>query len=208
MILLKPTTCPITQTFGENPALYPSTHGHMGIDYGCPEGTPIKAAATGLVVFADLDPETERNPKAGYGNYVKLRHDGGEYTVYGHLSSLAVTLGETVRTGQIVGASGNTGRSTAPHLHFEYRTTATNAIDPAPFLVDTPPTELFDMILTVDGDGLRVRTAPNLGAGIVRHLHPGDKEPIFGVAGSDIWLQVKDGYVKYLPAWERLEDEE
>ena len=69
MILLRPVppNHRITQLFGENPALYPSTKGHNGIDYGLPEGVPVSAAAAGQVIRAELDTETARNPKAGYG---------------------------------------------------------------------------------------------------------------------------------------------
>ena len=153
MILLRPvdTRFPITQRFGENPELYPLTGGHMGIDYGLAEGSEVRAAADGEVLRAGLDAQSVIDPRTGYGIYVKLQHGDGSQTIYGHLCEAVVRVGQLVQLGQVIGHSGNTGRSTGPHLHFELRTgrSGSLAIDPAPFLVDG-----------VEDGGLLQRTLP------------------------------------------------
>ena len=85
---------------------------HNGIDLRVPVGTPIYAAADGRVVIRKNNPD-------GYGYYLSIQHDRNYYTVYGHLSQWLVQNGDTVRAGQQIAKSGNTGRSTGPHLHFE-----------------------------------------------------------------------------------------
>ena len=100
----------ITQNYGEaGTSAY-----HTGIDYACPEMTPILASEAGTVMFAGWD-------KTGYGNCVIIRHSDGNATLYAHLSIVTVTLGEQVQRSQVIGYSGSTGNSTGPHLHFEAR---------------------------------------------------------------------------------------
>lgn len=86
---------------------------HKGLDYGATHGTPVLAAADGVVVF--------RTYKRGLGRFVALRHDGDLQTRYAHLSSFAMNLrsGVRVRQGQTIGYVGNTGLSSGAHLHFE-----------------------------------------------------------------------------------------
>lgn len=86
---------------------------HPGIDIAVPVGSLVRAAAAGKVAEAGLDPE--------YGNFVLLQHAEGYQTMYGHLSRGLVEAGADVRAGDVIGLSGNTGRSSAPHLHFEVR---------------------------------------------------------------------------------------
>ncbi len=86
---------------------------HEGIDIGAPEGTPIYAAAAGAVIYAGWE--------SGYGNLTVIDHGNGLATAYGHQSRLAVSSGETVSRGQLIGNVGSTGHSTGPHLHFEVR---------------------------------------------------------------------------------------
>ena len=86
---------------------------HEGIDYAGPIGTPIKAASDGEVVFA--------GGAGGYGNLVAIKHGNGYVTRYAHLNAIGVQVGMPVRQGQVIGALGNTGQSTGPHLHFEIR---------------------------------------------------------------------------------------
>jgi murein DD-endopeptidase MepM/ murein hydrolase activator NlpD len=78
-----------------------------------PVGSPVRASGGGKVEAAGTDPD--------YGLFVLLRHPGGFQTMYGHTSRLLVREGESVAAGQVIALSGNTGRSTAPHLHFEVR---------------------------------------------------------------------------------------
>ncbi len=92
-------------------------HGYNGIDIGTSYGAPIYAAAAGEVIIS----KDGGGWNGGYGNYVVIRHDNGTQTLYAHNSSNAVTVGETVAQGDVVGYVGSTGRSTGSHLHFEVR---------------------------------------------------------------------------------------
>jgi murein DD-endopeptidase MepM/ murein hydrolase activator NlpD len=84
---------------------------HAGVDMAAPDGTPIAAASAGVIVRAGM--------AEGYGNAVLIDHGNGWLTHYGHLSRIAVTVGEVVQAGQQIGDEGSTGHSTGPHLHFE-----------------------------------------------------------------------------------------
>ncbi len=90
-------------------------HGHNGVDYGAPVGTPIIAAADGEVMISRI------GWNGGYGTYIVIRHANGTQTLYAHMSQLNVNPGERVVKGQVIGKMGNTGQSTGPHLHFEVR---------------------------------------------------------------------------------------
>ena len=92
-------------------------HGSNGVDFGAPVGTTVKAALSGEVILAKKDGAYN----GGYGNYIVIKHSNGTQTLYAHLSSVSVAVGESVSTGEVIGKSGNTGRSTGPHLHFEVR---------------------------------------------------------------------------------------
>lgn len=92
-------------------------HGKNGIDIAAPRGTPVHAAADGVVIVA-------RGGGAwngGYGNYIVITHPNGTQTLYSHLRSVAVSRGQSVISGQTIGHIGATGRSTGVHLHFEVR---------------------------------------------------------------------------------------
>lgn len=107
---------PITQNYGETI----TSAFHTGIDYGCPEGTPVLASESGIIRFSGQD-------STGYGVCVIIEHDADHSTLYAHLKSvLYYVTGIKVEKGQIIGYSGNTGNSTGPHLHFEARTVWNN----------------------------------------------------------------------------------
>lgn len=91
-------------------------HGYNGIDIGVPVGTTVMASASGTVIIA-----RGSGWNGGYGAYIVIQHANGTQTVYGHLSQVFVSAGQSVTQGQAIGASGNTGRSTGAHLHFEVR---------------------------------------------------------------------------------------
>ncbi len=99
----------ITQDF----ILEDSTHYHPGIDIACAEGTPVLATATGEVVMSGFD--------AIYGNIVVIKHNDSTTTLYGHNKEILVEKGEKVLPGSRLALSGNTGKSTAPHVHYEIR---------------------------------------------------------------------------------------
>ena len=101
----------ITSKFGgrQSPGGIGSTN-HKGVDIGTPSGTPVLAAKAGKVSWASWN--------GGYGNCVIVSHGRGNSTLYGHLSSYNVKVGDMVSQGQVIAYSGNTGNSTGPHLHF------------------------------------------------------------------------------------------
>ncbi|GHJ40631.1 M23 family metallopeptidase [Streptomyces sp. TS71-3] len=105
-----------------------SSGSHTGIDFHAATGTPVHAVGTGTVVEAGWG--------GAYGNNIVLRMHDGTYTQYGHLSTIAVTAGQSVAPGQRIALSGATGNATGPHLHFEARTTPDygSDIDPVAYL--------------------------------------------------------------------------
>ena len=96
---------------------------HTGDDYPCPVGTPVVAAMDGTV-FND-------NPGDEYGKTVQIDHGNGFQTLYGHLSEVSVAVGATVKRGQVIGRSGDTGNVSGPHLHFEVRKGKNNPVNPS-----------------------------------------------------------------------------
>jgi len=111
---------------------------HAGLDIAAPTGSPIHAAADGVVAFAG------RN--AGYGNLVRLAHGASIETRYGHMSRIAVGPGARVARGQVIGYVGMTGLATGPHLHWEVRRNGRPV---------NPRTISFDQVTTLSGDTLR-----------------------------------------------------
>ena len=118
--LIWPVSGPITSPFG-----WRWGRMHQGIDIGVPMGTPIKAAAAGTIIYCGWE--------EGYGNLTVIDHGGNLATAYGHQSSIAVTCGEQVAQGQVIGYVGCTGHCTGPHLHFEVRVDG-NPVDPMGYL--------------------------------------------------------------------------
>lgn len=89
-------------------------HGRNGIDIGIPSGSTLYAAANGTVILAKAG-----GWNGGYGSYIIIQHPNGTQTLYAHLSRVNVSRGDKVTRGEVIGATGNSGRSTGPHLHFE-----------------------------------------------------------------------------------------
>ena len=98
---------------------------HEGIDMAGPVGTPIYATGDGVVIQAGR--------ASGYGNLIKIQHELGTETRYGHLNRIRVKVGDKVSQGDLIGDMGNTGRSTGPHLHYEVRMKG-RAVDPMSFI--------------------------------------------------------------------------
>ncbi len=110
---------PSISGYYQRPVSGPKTqglHGNNGIDIGGPTGTSVVAAAGGEVLIA-----RGSGWNGGYGQMIVIAHPNGTQTLYGHLSQVDVVSGEYVTKGERIGAVGNTGRSTGPHLHFEVR---------------------------------------------------------------------------------------
>jgi murein DD-endopeptidase MepM/ murein hydrolase activator NlpD len=90
-----------------------SDHYHPGVDIACAVGTPVLATGSGEVIYDDFD--------STYGNMVVIKHNDSVTTIYGHNEKNLVQVGQHVMVGSRIALSGNTGRSTAPHLHYELR---------------------------------------------------------------------------------------
>jgi hypothetical protein len=116
-----PLRAPVGSPFGPR-----GTGFHPGIDLTAGTGTPVGSTAPGRVIFAAYD-------AGGYGTLVEVAHGGGVVSMYAHLSSVSVRVGQTVATGTRIGRVGATGEVTGPHLHFEVRVRGA-AVDPQPAL--------------------------------------------------------------------------
>jgi hypothetical protein len=191
------STFPITQRFGENPQWYPLTNGHNGIDWGIPLRTPVYAALPGKVVRVAAD-------NSGYGNHIRISHDNNLLSLYGHLDErhyALVKVDDMVEAGQHIGFSGNTGRSTGPHLHFEVREGST-AFDPEPYLsenVNIPPAKtLFKArVLQSTQPFLNIRSGPGTLYPVIGKLNPGDEVEVIDIGGETVWLQTKKGFIAF-----------
>ena len=102
---------------------------HKGIDIAGNVGDDVMAAIDGEIIYAEYN-------DGGYGNLIKLKHEDNMVTYYAHLSSIYVTVGQKIEKGDIIGAVGNTGFSTGPHLHFELRVDD-NPVNPAKYLIES-----------------------------------------------------------------------
>lgn len=210
--LIVPVNGPITQLFGENPDWYKKWGyaGHNGIDYGVANGTPVAAAAAGTVAAVSFE-------NGGYGNYVKMSHTDGVktyFTYYAHLASAAVSAGQKVKAGNIVGYSNNTGASTGPHLHFGLKVEGQNPaykgyLDPMPYFsadgssddsggggsADVPDAVKLPsgMSLEVTVDVLNVRNGPGVEYAIVSQLQKGAKVTAKRLQSKSVWVEFEPG---------------
>ncbi|MAZ27570.1 MAG: peptidase M23 [Cytophagaceae bacterium] len=112
---------------------------HWGMDFTSPRGTPVYATGNGKVIRAD-------NNSTGYGNHIRIDHGYGYVSLYGHLSKYNVRAGQTVKRGDLIGFVGSTGRSEAPHLHYEIFKDD-QRINPINFYYGNLSPEEFDVIL-------------------------------------------------------------
>jgi murein DD-endopeptidase MepM/ murein hydrolase activator NlpD len=120
-----PAVGKLSSGFGRRQSSGIASTNHKGIDIANKTGTPIVASDGGTVVFAGSG-----TPYNGYGQLVVIEHENGDLTFYGHLSKILVEEGNIVYRGDEIGKMGNTGNSTGPHLHFEYRPGGGEAVDP------------------------------------------------------------------------------
>ncbi len=220
---------PITQKFGENPAAYRRFNlaGHNGIDFGLPLSQPVRATADGKVASVSSDPQ-------GYGLHVRIEHQQAQQrflAIYAHLSLVKVHAGEAVVTGQVIGMSGNSGNSSAPHLHFEIRPAQggmpgfNGAVDPLPYLrrsmlaVDT--LKKSDVLGgasngVVQVEALRVRRGPGTQYAHIGWLRAGDLIQIECIqdgwakliSPEQRWCFTGDGCVKLFAAVAATKGEE
>ena len=121
-----PVRGPINSGFGGRSSPWTSkSEFHSGLDIGAPVGTQVKAPAPGTVVFAGPHPE--------YGQALIVDHGNETKSLYGHLSRLTVTVNQTVQRGEVIALTGNTGRSSGPHLHYEIQVKG-QAVNPNSYL--------------------------------------------------------------------------
>jgi septal ring factor EnvC (AmiA/AmiB activator) len=112
---------------------------HGGIDISCPIGSPLVAAESGVVIKTwtgcshNYGKSSGCSCGGGFGNHVIISHNNSITTVYGHMTTINVSAGQTVTRGQVLGSSGSTGRSTGPHLHFEVRVNGSR-VNPTSYL--------------------------------------------------------------------------
>lgn len=125
--------------------VYGTTKFHEGMDFACPVGTPVYATGNGKVIFAGW--------QSGYGNLIEIDHGYQYITRYAHLSRIDVTPGQNVERGELIGAVGNTGKSTGPHLHYEvrYRGQPQNPVNY--YFYDLTPEQYDDMIRMAENAG-------------------------------------------------------
>ena len=109
--VIKRTATPVVASQNNVPAEKDQIQFHKGLDIAVAYGTDVRSAAAGKVIFAGA--------KGGYGNCVIISHGNGLDTLYGHLSTIAVKANEVVNVNDVIAKSGNSGRSTGPHLHYE-----------------------------------------------------------------------------------------
>jgi len=119
--------------------VYKTMRMHQGVDFAAPTGTPIYATGNGVVTRA------ERN-RHGYGLMVEIDHGYGYTTLYAHMHEIEVRPGQQVKRGEVIGTVGNTGTSTAPHLHYEvHRNDRT--VNPVPYFYNDLSPEEFEIII-------------------------------------------------------------
>ena len=118
--VVRPTTGTFTSGFGPRWGTM-----HNGIDIANAIGTPIYAVMAGTVI--------DSGPASGYGNWIRIRHDDGSMSVYGHMSTLNVKVGQRVAAGQHIAGMGNLGFSTGSHLHFEIHPAGSGPVNPVPW---------------------------------------------------------------------------
>lgn len=176
---------PVTQRFGEK---ITDPSGHTGIDYALYLGTPVLAAMDGKVIRTAY-------LATGYGSHVVLEHDGGLQTVYAHLSSVCVSIGDTVSEGQTIGRSGNSGNSTGAHLHFEVRRLGV-PVDPEELLFPAEPDQPGRRRICIPE--LYVRSGPGTEYAIVDSLKQGTlvsgettSETVWLRIGTNRWIAVR-----------------
>jgi len=200
----------ISQRFGKNPSWYPQSQGHNGIDWATPVGTPVYAMQDGVVSRSmDYSQPGQTDGKIGYGRHVRIQHKEG-VSIYGHFSRRDVYVNQVVKAGQQLGLSGgattdpNSGFSTGPHLHAEYRMDGIlnpvpggfvyNAIDILPLLSsvvipDPPPAVPIEVgQVVVSTVNLNVRKGAGVGYGIWATAPKGTRFEVLEIKGD--WVRV------------------
>ncbi|MEE8392342.1 MAG: SH3 domain-containing protein [Anaerolineae bacterium] len=206
----------ITQYFGENPQIYNRFNmpGHEGMDFGIAIGTNLYACADGAV--ADVRTDTGHP----YGIFVRINHSFGDstyQTIYAHMSKAMVSKGQSVKAGDVIGLSGNTGHSFGPHLHFTLKLTGAQTpgypagvVDPNPYFQPSEPLEPSDLTIYV-ADRVRLRSGPTTASTHLAWMDAGEALVVLGdadkaraqVGQEGQWIPVRraNGMDGYTAAW-------
>lgn len=132
---------------------------HSGMDISCAPSNVYNVIAVedGIVESVVNSYSDVRNKAAGYGNYVKIKHNNGDLTIYAHmyLDSIKVNIGDYVKKGQVLGKMGSSGNSTGTHLHFEIRANGTSAVDPANYISSDNPRPKKSSVNYIDGNSTK-----------------------------------------------------
>ena len=189
-----PVSTTITSTFGGR--YHPTTgewqDAHGAIDIGgVGVGTPVIATKSGEVTYTNTGcSEGDHSCGGSYGNHIKIDHGDGIESLYAHLSEVLVSEGESVNQGQIIGYTGNTGRSTGPHLHFEIRLNGTR-VDPLEYVDPENPRPVQSYTL-VDVDDTGSSAEENKAAICTALLNSGFSEN--AVAGMMVNIAAEGGF--------------
>lgn len=184
MINPAPPNSPITQTFAEHERRRKKNgwrYYNGGLDFAVPTGTPVKAAAAGTITKAGYD-------ATGYGEHVRIQHESDYLSLYGHLASYCVRIGQHVEAGEVIGYSDNTGNSTGPHLHFELRKNGL-PVDPEPLLQPPPTEQPAGQTFAVCAQTLNVRAGPGTQYSIICQLKQGDQVEALSMSG-EVWIEL------------------
>ncbi|MCQ4613569.1 MULTISPECIES: M23 family metallopeptidase [Corynebacterium] len=122
-LVVKPAEGVFTSGFGPRWGSF-----HSGVDIANVNGTPILAVMDGTVI--------DSGPAQGYGNWIRIRHEDGSVSVYGHMDSLYASVGQVVHAGELIAGMGSQGFSTGSHLHFEIHPDGNTPVDPATWLAE------------------------------------------------------------------------
>lgn len=207
----------ITQYFGENPEIYAAFNqaGHEGLDFVAPVGANVYACADGEV-FAIRQPSDGN----AYGLHVRIRHraDNREYhTVYAHLSKVSVSVGQSVKAGDLVGSAGETGHTYGPHLHLTLKLIGAltpgypiGVVDPLPYLRQEELPQPSDLVIYTT-DRVRLRGGTTTASVQLAWLDKGEALTVLGdadqararVGQHGQWIQVRraDGMDGFVAAW-------
>jgi len=199
-----PAGATVTQTFAEHEKRRRQNGWKCyngGVDWAVPTGTPIKAAAVGTITKAGYD-------GTGYGVHVRIQHGSDYLTLYGHLASFCVRIGQHVEAGEVIGHSDNTGNSTGPHLHFELRKNNV-PVDPEPLLAAVPVATTTGEPATVSGDApagipvdmefvgavssLRLRSGPVTNYDVLGWAGEGNRVRVKRLHCNPVWAELEDG---------------
>ncbi|MGU3473132.1 glucosaminidase domain-containing protein [Paenibacillus sp. D51F] len=195
----------ITSKFGER--IHPVTGEksfHSGIDIGVPSGTPISASQDGIIQKVVYPKESDPDSTKNAGIYVEIKSSDTDMpgtTRYLHLSNALVSTGQTVKKGQIIGLSGNTGRSTGPHLHYELIPEGEEPIDPTNYILlmskimDVASEAAFDAVEDVnfsEMNGYEYKTAPML---YVSNVYIETAAPPFNETGLILTRDINTGSI-------------